>query len=69
MTGAAHERAGEGNSAGSQRGREAVADFRRLKAPSGFEPLSGVSTVSTHNLSEALAVLTELLRHLRDDGA
>jgi hypothetical protein len=42
---------------------------KRVEAPSGLEPLSGASTVSMRDLSEALNTLRELLRGLRDDGA
>ena len=44
---------------------EAIAE----KVPSGFEPLSGASTVSMHDLSEALDTLSVLLRELRGDSA
>jgi len=36
--------------------------------PSGFEPLSGASTVSMRDLSEALYTLRDLIRQLRGDG-
>jgi len=35
----------------------------------GLEPLLDASTLSTRNLSDALDVLTELLREFRGDGA
>jgi hypothetical protein len=42
---------------------------KREEAPSGFEPLSGTSTVSRHELSEALDALRQLVRHLSANDA
>jgi signal transduction histidine kinase len=36
-----------------------------LKAPSGFEPLSDVSTLSGQDLSEAIDELRQLVRRLQ----
>jgi len=44
-------------------------DPAALTGASELERLSGASTVSTRDLSDALDVLTELLREFRGDGA